>query len=197
MGLFSRKRRVAPVAPAAPTPQTQYNAAMTQAQTAGAGAEAEYLQRAKGFDASRSLRESVGGLYDQFVQGAGRKVNELRGGMVGAGRLGGGYGALDESEAVYDMGRDLNSRVATMAMDAEGMNLRNNEGLSQFGQNTTGRYTDMLSGSLDRQTAAANARQQKKGSIWGSLAGLAGSALGGPMGGMLGKAVGGLFKRGG
>lgn len=157
--------------------KSQYLTAMNRDRTVGAGAEDEYLTRAKGFDARGSLRESVGALYDQFVQGAGRKIRDLRGGMVGAGRLGGGYGELDESEAVYDMGRDLNQRVAGMALDAEGMNLRNTEGIGQFGQNTSGRYLDLLSGNLDREQAERNAKRQERSAKWGAISNFAGKLI--------------------
>lgn len=177
--------------------QNQYLSFLNRDRQRGTEAEDLYLDRAKSYDPRGALRESVGSLYDQFKQGVGRQITGLRGRLArsGGGRLASGYGELDESEAVYDMERDLNRNVSGLALQAEGLNLRNQEGLGQYGQNTTGRYTDLLSGQIDRETAERNAKRQQKGSLWGSLASVAGSVLGGPIGGMIGKGVGSLFDR--
>lgn len=165
--------------------KSQYLAAMNRDRTRGTEAEDEYLTRARSYDPRGSLREAVGSLYDQFEQGVGRRISGLRGRLArsGGGRLASGYGELDESEAVYDMGQDLNRQVSGLALQTEGLNLRNQEGLGQYGQNTTNRYTEMLSGNLDREQAERNAKRQQKAALWGSIASLAGKGIGAFFGG--------------
>lgn len=159
---------------------TQYMGSLNRDRNRGAEAEDLYYDRAKAYDPRESLRTSVGALYDEFEEGAGRRIGALRGRLArsGGGRLASGYGELDESESVYDMERDLNRNVSRMALDTEGLNLRNQEGLGQYGQATSGRYLDLLSGERDRETAERNAKRQQKAAIWGSIAKLGGSAIG-------------------
>lgn len=168
----------------------QLSAATDRSGKAGRQAEDLYLNRAANFNARDALKETAGGLFDQFERTTGRKIADLRGSMVGAGRLGGGYGEQDEDQTIYDARSDLNSKIAGLSLQAEGMNQENTRDIGQFGQNATGQYLDLLTGGIDRQTAMDEAKRQRKAALWGSLAQLAGT-LGGSFLGPVGAAVGG------
>lgn len=163
-----------------------YDQAQTRSRNAGIGAEDEFYRRAMNADPRKALAETAGGLFDQFERGVGRKISNLRGSMVGSGRLEGGYGELDEAETVYDARADLNSKIAGLSLDAEGMSMANTNAIGQFGQNQTGQYLDLLTGGMDRAMAEREGKRNRKASLWGSLAGLAGMVAGGPIGGAIG-----------
>lgn len=156
----------------------QIDAAGKTAQSYGDKATATYFDQATHFDPQASLRESVGGLYDQFEQDTGRKIDKMRGDEVGAGRLGGGYGAQDEDAAIYDSRRQLNDTVASMAMQSEGLKVQNMRDIGQFGEQENNNYLSILGGQQDAETARYNAKQAQRGQFWSAIAELGGDALG-------------------
>lgn len=168
----------------------QYAAATDRARSTGKRATDQYLDRATTFNAGDALTKAAGGLFDQFEHTTGQRINDLRGSMVGSGRLGGGYGEQDEDSLIYDAKRDLNDKIAGLSLQATGMDQQNTQQLGQFGQGQEGQYLDLLSGGMDREMADQNAKANRKASLWGSLAGLAGT-LGGSFLGPVGAAVGG------
>lgn len=161
----------------------QIDAAGEHAHTMGDEAESEYASRSRDFDPQASLERSASGLFDQFEQSTGRKIEKLRGSEVGAGRLGGGYGAEDETAAIYDSRADLNSRIASMSLDSERLKLDNLRDIGAFGESQQNRYLDVLSGQRDSETARHNARTQQRSGFWSALAELGGKAVGSKMGG--------------
>lgn len=165
----------------------------------GNRAEDEYLDRATNFDARGAARESAGAMYEDFARELERGIGDIRGGQVGMGRLGTGWGFGDEDEYIGEGRRDLTRSLASRALDAESLNLRNTEGLGNYGQNTTNRYLDVLAGNRDAQMLEDQQKRSKKAGLWGLGGSMLGSLLG-PAGatasGMLGDKVAGLFGKG-
>lgn len=155
----------------------QLDAAGKQAQGYGDAATSEYFNRARTYNPQQSLETAAGGLFDQFERTTGRNIEKLRGSQVGAGRLGGGYGAEDETSMIYDARADLNSRIASMALDTESLKLSNQRDIGAFGESQSNRYLDVLTGQSDRETGRYNAKQQQRAGVWSALAELGGKAL--------------------
>lgn len=152
---------------------SEFDAAGRTARNYGDDASREYMERAKGFDAQGALQTAAGGLFDQFERGVGQKIETIRGRQVGSGRLGGGYGDMDETAAVYDARAQLNNQIAAMALQAEGLQMQNDRGLGEFGQQQQGQYLDILAGQRDAETARRNAQDTRRAGFWGGLTKLA------------------------
>lgn len=170
-------------------PPNTYGGEIARAgRTAGGYADTanqEYLDQATSFDPREALAEAAGGLYEQFSGKLGQDITTLRGRQAGTGRLRGGYGVLDEAETVYNARQDLNSKLASSALQAEQLALQNQQGLAQFGQGQQGTYLDSLSSERDAETARYNARQSQRGQFFGAVGKLAGAVAGGPIGGAI------------
>lgn len=160
-----------------------FDAAGEVARGQGDAASRAYVDRATNFDAYGGLQTAAGGLFDQFERDIGEKIQTVRGNQVGSGRLGGGYGDMDESATVYDARSQLNNQIAAMALQAEGLQMQNDRGLGEFGQQQTGQYLDILAGNRDAELARHNAKQQQRSSFWGGLAKLAGTGISAARGG--------------
>lgn len=156
----------------------EFDTAGQEARGYGSDATREYYSRAKNYNPQASLEQAAGGLYDQFERGVGRRIETLRGQEVGAGRLGGGYGAEDETAAIYDARADLNSKIASMALDTESMKLSNMRDIGAFGESQSNRYLDVLAGNRDAEMGRYNARTQQRAGFWSALAELGGKAFG-------------------
>lgn len=169
--------------------------ASTTGRSLARGNEAEdlYFQRARSFNPRDAIRETAGGLFDQFQRTAGRRIRDIRASGVGAGRLSGGYGEVDEMEAEFDLGQDLNSRLAGLSLNAEELNLRNTEGLGAYGERATGRGLDLMTAERQRVVDEREARRKRRSGFLGGLAKLAGGTLGtvlGPAGTVIGSRIG-------
>jgi hypothetical protein len=145
-----------------------------------------YEERALGYDpyasAERAGMATGRRMFDDF----GRDLADLRGSLVGAGRLRGGYGQEDEGR-LYDRFEDrLAGTTAERSMQAAGLELGNIQGLGSYGQNAQHRYLSLLSGQADRELMERNARRDRRSGLFGAVAGVAGTALGGPIGGAIG-----------
>lgn len=143
----------------------------------GGAAEDFYYDRARTFDPYQSIRTAAGGLFDEFERGVGQGIQDVRGNLVGAGRLGGGYGDLDESAYVFDARRDLNNKLAGLAVQGAQMEAENFRDIGSYGERTSGRALDLMTGERDRSTAIWNAQNQRKAQLAGILAKLAGQAI--------------------
>lgn len=176
----------------------QYRNATSSARDRGRRLTGLYDERAEDYDpyedAERASMATGRRLYEDF----GRDLGDLRGSLVGSGRLRTGYGAQDE-DRLYDRFQDrLSNTLAQNSMRASAMDLQHTQGMGRMGSQSQGRYLDLLTGEMDRQQAERNARRQQQSSLWGTVGGIAGGALGtllGPagtaVGGAIGKKVGG------
>lgn len=165
----------------------QYDQATATAGAAGAAANTDYLARIKSFDPMSYLRQGAAAGMDAIAEGYGeteaaRTMSLNRRGLYGS-NIGGGAAT-----------RDLNTRVAreiagrsSEAMQAEQYNTAQ---LGSYAQNQQNTYLDLLTGAMDRETAAKNARKQRWASLAGGLGALAGGLIAGPAGAGIGNAVG-------
>lgn len=176
-----------------PTLRNRYMSALSASEVRGREAEDEYFRRAREYDPSGAVRTAAEGAWASVLPQVRDAITELRGRMVGAGRLRGGYGEMDEDEVWNRATQQLTSEIARNAMSAAGLQLQNIQGLGGYGQAVTNRYLDLLAGGLDRELMEREMARQRRASRWGALAGLAGSALGtifGPAGTAIGGRIG-------
>lgn len=159
----------------------------------GQEAEDEFYDRARSFDPHESVRTSAMGAWESMMPDVRREIEDTRGRMAGAGRLRGGYGEMDEDDVWDRATHRLTSGIQRDATQAAGMEMQHIHALGGYGERTTGRYLDLITGERDREAMEREAERQRKSSRWGALAGLAGSALGtvlGPAGTAIGGKIG-------
>lgn len=173
--------------------QSRFRRQARRDEQTGREAEDEYLTRARGFDADEAAGRSAKAQFDTFREDLAEDLGDLRGEQVGAGRLDTGYRFDDEDELIEGGIRDLNRGIAGRAVQTAGMNLRNTEGIGQYGQDTTGRYLDILGSERDADLQLEEMRRKdeanrKKGMF--GLAGRVGGTLLGPAGDKLGGRLG-------
>ena len=132
----------------------------------GQAAEDSYYGRALAFDPMRSVERYARGAGDIARTGFREELRDLRGDAVGRGRLDTGFFDEDVGDLWKDTQRDLNSRIAMQATEAAGLELRNNEGIGQYGANVQDRYRDMLAVIRARQTAENNVRRSRRPLAW-------------------------------
>lgn len=176
-----------------PTLRNRYISALSASGARGREAEDEYFRRAREFDPTRAVTTAAQGAWGQILPEVREAIRDLRGRMVGAGRLRGGYGEMDEDEIWNRATQNLTSEIARNALSSASMDLARIQGLGGYGERVTNRYLDLLSGGLDRELMEREMARQRRGSRWGALAGLAGSALGtifGPAGTAIGGRIG-------
>ena len=176
-----------------PTLRNRYMSALSASEVRGREAEDEYFRRAREFDPTQAVTTAAEGAWGQILPQVRDTIRELRGRMVGAGRLRGGYGEMDEDEVWNRATQQLTSEIARNAMSAANLELSNIQGIGGYGERTTGRYLDLLAGERDRELMEREMARQRRASRWGALAGLAGSALGtifGPAGTAIGGRIG-------
>lgn len=150
-----------------------------------------YLSRAINFDADRSFKEFASGAYGDFQTNLGKELRNLAGRSVGAGRLDTGFFDEDQGEVITSLGRDFQNTIAQGALQTAGLNQQNIADLGNFGNERNDQYLSLLSGQLDREQAAKNAKRARKGALTGGLLKLAGAGIGFLAGGPVGAAVGG------
>lgn len=139
--------------------------------TKGSTAEAAYLDRAMGFDANRAVRDAAQGGFNQFRKQLGRDLHTLRGRQVGMGRLNTGFATQDEDRLIEGGLQNLNNQILQNAMGAASLNLRNTEGLGQYGAAQSGTYLDALTGLNQTRRAQELQNRASKRGFWGNLAG--------------------------
>jgi len=178
--------------------------ALSASEVRGREAEDEYFRRAREFDPTQAVTTAAEGAWGQILPQVRDTIRELRGRMVGAGRLRGGYGEMDEDEVWNRATQQLTSEIARNAMSAANLALSNIQGIGGYGQAVTNRYLDLLAGGLDREQMEENARRRRRGGI-GALVGTGlgaavgsfipgvGTMLGAQLGGLLGGTAGEVF----
>lgn len=158
--------------------KNRYLAALDPAQSQAQQAQDFYLKRSTTFDPYAALDKAAQGATGRFRRDVGRSVQELRGQQVGMGRLDTGFATQDEDRVVTDLADREQENLNSQALQATGLDLRNIEGVGQYGLSQGNTYLDLLTGQLDRETADANAKRQMWASILGGLSGIAGAYAG-------------------
>lgn len=164
----------------------------------GDAATDEYLGQALDFDASEGLNDYARGAYATISDQLGEELKRLRGSAVGAGRLDTGFYDEDRGELVRSTQRDFSNALAQQALNAQGQQLRNAEGLASFGQGQQRDANDLLTSRREELENAYREEQERKrkGGLGGFLGGVVGSVvpgIGSAIGGALGSKIGGLF----
>lgn len=181
--------------------QSAYNGAVTRGGQAAAGAEDEYLRRSRAFDPYAAAEKSARGQFSMFRDVLNKDVRKLRGEQVGMGRLDTGWAQQDEDELVSDSYDRLNDTIMANANNAASMELSHINGMGNYGLQRSGMFYDLLSGQLDREQAAKNARDSRRGGLWSAIGSIGGAGigmlagnplLGAQLGGYLGGAAGGF-----
>jgi hypothetical protein len=174
--------------------EKKYMAGVDTSGAAAATAGAGYMAGAQGFDAQSGANMAAMGQFQTFLPQLKRAIAEMRGEQVGMGRLKTGYGNEDEDYLVGQSLNNLNAQVAQRAMQAQGMNLQNIQGMGQYASEQQGQHFDLISGGLDRAVAEENERRKRRAGLWGGLAKIAGGVAGsvlGPVGSALGAKLAG------
>jgi hypothetical protein len=172
----------------------QYMQALQRDQGRGYAAEDEYYDRAREFDPQASVNRAAEGAMATIQRPMQRNLKQFRESQVAQGRFTTGNRFVEEDEIVARMHESVGNEIARNSLQATGMELRNNEGIGGYGERTSGRYLDLLSGQMDRETMEEEAAKQRKASRWGALAKLAGGVAGtvfGPVGAAAGSYLAG------
>jgi hypothetical protein len=188
LNIFNRMaQRAGAGAGAAQGAEARLRTAGTQARASGAAAGGAYMDRAQNFDASSYAKTAAEGAWQGISADLKRNLGELRGDQAGMGRLNTGWGQGDEDQLYTGALDRLNGELARGSFQAAGLDQANTQNLGAYGLQQAGMANDLDVAAIDRQTAAANAKAQNRTSLFGSLAGAAGTVLGGPIGGMAAK----------
>ncbi len=146
----------------------------------GTEAESEFFKRAMAFDPRAAAEETSRGiasrLFSDPTQGLGRQLDVLRGESAGRFRSDTGFFLEDRERIFSDFNQRLSDAIAANSLQAEGLNLRNIQGIGQFGSNVQNRFVNLLGGSLDRGQQQMNAQG---GSLFARLLGGAAGLVGG------------------
>ncbi|MFW6153079.1 MAG: hypothetical protein ACOC42_01830 [Halobacteriota archaeon] len=138
------------------------------------------------FDPQQAAERSARAQFETFREDLGSDIQDLRGQQVGMGRLDTGFAGRDEGEFISDRLDRLDRALATNALTVSGQNLDRHRLLAGL----RGRYFDMLSGQLDREQAARNAKLGFLGTLATAGGTIAGAAVAGPPGAAAGGAAG-------
>lgn len=174
----------------------QYDSAVRGAMGRSTTADRDFYNRATSFDPYAAVEQTAMGSYNLLADQLDRRLKGLRGQQVGMGRLNTGFATSDEDDLVRE-GRDqLTNMLLAASMNAAQMDLSRTNMLGSYAGQQQQNYYDLLSGGLDRETAERNARQQKRGGLWGAVGAIGGAALGSVVPGvgtMLGAQLGGML----
>lgn len=133
------------------------------------GGERSSIRReGREFDAQEAFQETARAGYEELQEERGRALEDLRGKQVGAGRTRTGFGFEDQDRLMEEMEEDFQRQLASRALDAEQMNLRNLEG-----RRRSNRYLDLLTSERAREQKEEAALFKAGGQILGTAAGLA------------------------
>lgn len=164
----------------------------------------DYLDRAEHFDASAALNKYAGGAWNSIQTALKSTLADTRGRSVGAGRFDSGFLDEDQGEVINRATSQFSNDIAQQSMGALAAEQRNTESLGNFGNERSGRATDLL---LSRSEQVQNdareeeeRRRKSRGGIAGALGGALGAAggflVGGPAGAMAGYNIGSGVGRG-
>jgi hypothetical protein len=158
--------------------RNQYNAALAGAGTRSGAADNEFYRRATEFDPYARVEQSAMGSYNLLADQLGKQMQTLRSQQVGMGRLQTGFASEDETDLVRE-GRDqLTNMLLANSMQAAQMDQSRIGMLGSYAGQQQSNYYDLLSGGLDREQAERNARQQKRGGLFGTIGAIGGALLG-------------------
>src|SRR5690606_28281612 len=132
------------------TLQNRFITALSASERRGREAEDEYFRRAREFDPSMAVRTAAEGAWASLLPQVRDVITDLRGRMVGAGRLRGGYGEMDEDEVWNRATQQLASEIARNAMSAAGLQHQNKQWLGGFDPAYTNPTLTTLSCCSDR-----------------------------------------------
>lgn len=165
--------------------------ATTDAGTMSKAANSQYMTANAGFNPEQAFKTYASGAEGDFNTQLSSSLRDLSGKAVGAGRFDSGFYDEDQGQVVRNVAGDFNNKIAQGALTASGQRLSQIGQEGQYALGEQGLYGDMLSGQLDRETAAANAKKQQRSSFWSGLFGVGGAALGagGAVPTMLGKSA--------
>jgi hypothetical protein len=141
------------------TIRNRYTDAMNRTGSVAERAEDTYLDRATNFDATDYVNKAAQGAWNQFMPQLNRDIGTLRGQQVGMGRLDTGFATEDEDRLVAESTGRFTDQLAQTAVEGAGLQLRNDQGLGDFGSQYGNRYLDLISGQLDQKTAQQNAKK--------------------------------------
>jgi len=142
-----------------------------------ASQEQTAYQGLAGYDPYKAAATAAQGEWGQLYPEYKRGISDLVGSEVGRGRVRTGYGMTDEKRYTQDFSTRLANAMAANALQASSLGLQAKEGTFGAANNMYSRYLDLLSGGMDRATAADNAKRQEKSSLWGTLGGVVGTGL--------------------
>lgn len=134
-------------------------------------------QALEDFDPTQNLKTYGAAAAGDFDKTLKRSVSDLQGSAVGAGRLNTGFYDQDQGRLVTDLAGQYQRDLASHAMEASGQKLRATESAASMNEEEQNRYLELLAGGMDREQAAANAKQQSQESLYGALGEVAGAAL--------------------
>lgn len=154
-----------------------FQASIGSAGNAARTAQTAYEQADAGFDPSAAFKEYSAGALGDFNTQLSKSLRDLSGKAVGAGRFDSGFYDADQGEVARSIAGDFSNRIQQGALQTAGMRLNQ---IGQRGQYALGQgdmYNSLLSGQLDRETAAQNAKKQERSQLWGTLGKVGAAAL--------------------
>lgn len=179
-----------------------------QAQGQGGAANSAYLDRSLKFNAGESINRYAQGAWNQAKVGFDKNLTALRGNQVAGGRLDTGFNDEDTGQLYRSTVGDFSDKVAQTAVQGAGLDLENNRGLAQFGDNQQQQYADMLMSRREEVTNNDREKGERKRKKRRGIAGAIGAGLGAAVGSFIpgvgtaigaqvGGAIGGGFGGGG
>lgn len=169
--------------------QQAYDAATKRRGQVAQSTEQSYLDADNAFDPQQALNQYSEGAISNFHTQLSKELAGLKDSEAGGGRLNSGFFDEDQGKVATDLGTQLQSDLNQHALETAGMRQQQIAQRGQYAQGANQDYNDLLSGELDRQQAADNAKRQQKGSLLGAGATIAGTIFGGPIGGAIAKKV--------
>lgn len=174
--------------------QGEANRARGRSRQRGERLTGEYETRATDYDPYEASQRASVAAGEELYEDFGRQFRDLRGSQVGRGRLGTGYGEMDEMEAFEGFEENLANILTQNSLRAAGLDLQNIQGIGRQGAQSEQQHLDQLYGERDRWQDRENARRRRQASLWGGLAKTAGTVggflLGGPAGAGAGYKIG-------
>lgn len=145
-------------------------------------------------DPRAAYERAAGSAFSRYGRNISEGIRDLRGQQVGMGRLKTGFATDDEDDLYRNITEDFSNTLADRALQAEGLNQNR---LGMMGGYGTALTTEALGARVgEYQTLRAQRmqdeadRRKSRGSLIGSLAGVAGTILAGPVGGAVGGYLG-------
>jgi len=160
--------------------------------TRGQEAENEFYQRSLRFDAREGAAETARGIGADMSIDLNRNLEIARGQAAGSGRLETGFFDQDRGRLFEDFNVRLANAIAQQSLQAESLNLRNQEGIGAFGTNISNRFVNLLGGATQagvQEQSAENQRGGLFGKILGGIGGLVLPGIGSAVGDYLGNKI--------